>query len=100
MAIKNLCGKGRDQMHPYAIYKGFSVHFGDVEYRVLKTYQAPHKEQENQYARWLVAVKSDCTFGGFEIGDTYIAEIFRTPDLECTYQSDEFRANYTQLKGE
>jgi hypothetical protein len=42
---------------------------------VLKKYQAPDKEKANPYARWLVAVKSPHTFGGFEMGDTYARDV-------------------------
>lgn len=45
------------------------------EWRVLKKYQTPEKEAENPYARWMVAVKSPHTFGGYDMGDTYIRDI-------------------------
>jgi hypothetical protein len=44
-------------------------------YLVLKTYQTPAKEASSPYARWMVAVSSPMTHGGFDMGDTYIHDI-------------------------
>ena len=68
--MKNLCGKIREVENPYEIYKA-----GDWEWRVLKKYQSPEKEKQNQYARWYCAVKTPMTYGGWEYGDTYISDI-------------------------
>ena len=43
--------------------------------RVLKKYQNAENEAKNEYARWFCAVKSDMTYGSFELGDTYVADI-------------------------
>ena len=67
---KNNCGKSRDVSNPYEIWRA-----GDWEWRVLKKYQSPDKEKENKYARWLCAVKSPYTVGGYDIGDTYVSDI-------------------------
>ena len=67
---KNNCGKSRDVSNPYEIWRA-----GVWEWRVLKKYQSPDKEKENKYARWLCAVKSPYTFGGYDIGDTYVSDI-------------------------
>tara|TARA_Y100000401_G_scaffold55907_1_gene44263 strand:+ start:14484 stop:14738 length:255 start_codon:yes stop_codon:yes gene_type:complete len=71
----NPCGKTRDIDEPYEIWKGSHPMFGEIEYRVLKKYQTPTKEKQNAYARWFVAAKSQATFGGWDYGDTYIADI-------------------------
>ena len=42
---------------------------------VLKKYQNPEREAENPHARWFCAVKSNFTYGEFEYGDTYVADI-------------------------
>ena len=70
---KNLLGKGRKTDTPYAIFKGYGP-FGETEMRLLKTYQLPAKEKDNQYARWFVAVKSEMTYGSYDMGDSYIRE--------------------------
>jgi len=98
---KNLMGKSRNQTDPYATFEGFGP-FGDTVVHVLKSYQKPHKELSNQYARWLVAVKTDHTFGSFEMtdhtfgsfemGDSYLRDVVR--GLRLTYASDEFKKNY------
>lgn len=88
---KNLMGKSRNQTDPYATFEGFGP-FGDAIVHVLKSYQKPHKELSNQYARWLVAVKTDHTFGSFEMGDSYLRDVVR--GLRLTYASDEFKENY------
>ena len=72
---KNLCSKTRDIDNPYEVWKGVNPIMGSVEYRVLKKYQKPSLEASNQFARWFVAGKSDATFGTWEYGDTYIADI-------------------------
>ena len=71
---KNLLGKSRTKDKPYAIWQGFGA-FGDTEVRLLKTYQKPDREQKNPYARWFVAVRSDHTYGSFDMGDSYISEV-------------------------
>jgi len=70
---KNLLGKSRPTDKPYAIFKGYGP-FGNTEMRLLKTYQLPAKEKENRYARWFVAVKTDMTYGSYDMGDSYIKE--------------------------
>ena len=78
---KNLLGKSRTKDRPYAIWQGFGA-FGDTEVRLLKTYQIPSNEQKNQYARWFVAVKSDHTYGSFDIGDSYIRDLLEGMTLK------------------
>jgi len=70
---KNLLGKSRNKENPYAIFKGYGP-FGETEMRLLKTYQVPANEGKNQYARWFVAVKSEMTYGSYDMGDSYIRE--------------------------
>ena len=70
---KNLLGKSRTKEAPYAIFKGYGP-FGETEMRLLKTYQVPANEGKNQYARWFVAVKSEMTYGSYDMGDSYIRE--------------------------
>ena len=70
---KNLLGKSRTKETPYAIFKGYGP-FGETEMRLLKTYQVPSNEDKNQYARWFVAVKSEMTYGSYDMGDSYIRE--------------------------
>jgi len=71
---KNLLGRSRTKENPYAIWQGFGA-FGDTEVRLLKTYQKPDREQKNPYAKWFVAVRSDHTYGSFDMGDSYISEV-------------------------
>lgn len=65
----------RNVNEPYEVWRSTGTELGDIEWRVLKKYQTPEKEAENPYARWLVAAKSDATFGSYDIGDTYIRDI-------------------------
>lgn len=71
--MKNECGKMRKVNQPYEVY----VNSSDWEWRVLKKYQSPDKEAANPYARWFCAVKSPSTFGSYDLGDVYVAEIRR-----------------------
>ncbi len=68
---KNECNKTRDIDNPYEIWRGPA----NFEWRVLKKYQSPENEAKNDYARWFCAVKSDMTYGSFELGDTYVSDI-------------------------
>jgi len=56
---------------PYATFVA-----GDWEWRVLKV-NAPKKGWKAKYATWFVAAKSPYTFGSWEYGDTYIADILK-----------------------
>jgi hypothetical protein len=67
---KNLKAKTRKVDNPYEIYKA-----GDWEWRVLKHYQTPEKEKTNKYARVFTAVKTPMTYGSWEYGDSYLADI-------------------------
>lgn len=68
--MKNTCAKTRKVDQPYEIWRN-----GDWEWRVLKKYQQPEKEAQNPYARWFCAVKSPMTYGSWEYGDTYVADV-------------------------
>jgi hypothetical protein len=90
MAVKNLFGKMRSKEDPYAIYEGIGP-MGQTEVRVLKTYQTYEKESANPYARWMVAVKTDMTFGSYDMGDSYL-DVIR--GLKLVKSSDEWREVY------
>ena len=68
---KNLCGKTRKTDDPYEIWAGPR----GFEWRVLKKYQNAENEAKNAYARWFCAVKSNFTYGEFELGDVYVNDI-------------------------
>ena len=85
--MANQFGKSRKTMDPYAIFKA-----GDMTWHVLKTYK--QVKNEDAYARWFVAAKSDATFGSFEMGDTYALEVKRygtlvaaTPEWQEAYDT-------------
>lgn len=67
-STKNECAKTRPQDDPYEVWRDGS----DWEWRVLKKYQA---NDDKEWARWFCAVKSPYTYGGYELGDVYVAEI-------------------------
>jgi hypothetical protein len=72
MGAKNECAKTRPVDNPYEIWQSAD---GSWEWRVLKKWQTPDNEANNQYARWYCAVKSPMTYGSWEYGDTYVKEI-------------------------
>ena len=78
---KNECGKTVDAEIPYEIWKTTDNLW---EWRVLKKYQKPSKEDINPYARWYCAVKSPHTYDTYDYGDVYVAEIKNRID---TYRS-------------
>ena len=92
--MKNLLGKTRNKDNPYATFEGQGP-FGDTVMHVLKTYQKPEKELVNQYARWMIAIKTDMTHGSYDMGDTYITEA--ASGLHLTYASDEFKEQYWEF---
>ena len=67
MADKNPSSKMRKTENPYEIWarEGW-------EWRVLKKWQL---DDNKPYARWFCAAKSPYTYGRFELGDVYVAEI-------------------------
>lgn len=89
MTSKNPFGKTVRHDQAYATYRA-----GDMEWRVLKTYKKPANEANDPYARWYVAAKSPMTYGHWEMGDAYAAEIkrfgnlvFCTPEWQAAYNA-------------
>jgi len=82
LSNKNACGKQRDVENPYHIYR--ALYLPNWEWRVLKKYQSPKGEATNSYARWFCAVKSPCTYGDWEYGDTYISDIKEAGGFEIS----------------
>lgn len=68
---KNLCGKIRKVDNPYEVWQ---TPCGQWTWHVLRKYQSPEKEAENQYARWFCLVKSPFCPDG-EMGDVYVRDI-------------------------
>ena len=96
--MKNLCGKTREIEDPYEIWTNDS----GWEWRVLKKYQTPEREAQNHYARWFCAVKSPMTYGSWEYGDTYVADVTGNarmikgkPDLNAVLRNAVLREETT-----
>ena len=62
-------GKTRPTDKPYLTVAGY----GGFTYNVLKAYSA---DPDKPYARWFLATKSPFTYGSWELGDGYIADVF------------------------
>lgn len=71
MATKNVAGKSRNQDNPYAQWTDPLTGW---EFKLLKSYQV---DNNKEYGRWFMAVKSENTFGTWELGDGYVAEYRR-----------------------
>ena len=86
--MKNLFLKERKQENPYEIW----VNNEDWEWRVLKKWQA---DDNKPYARWMCAVKSPFTHGGYDYGDVYVSEIkdharpILHTDIWCSLHNDQ-----------
>ena len=94
--MANPLGKSRKVDNPYATFFVENKETGAwIEWRVLKTYQLPHKEQENPYGRWFVAASSPYTNGSYDMGDTYINDIIRT-NPKLIQASPEWKEAYGQ----
>jgi hypothetical protein len=66
-------------------------------WKVLKVYAMAKTDKGNEYARWLLAVRSPATFGGYDIGDTYIKDVLGyATHLESA--TDEFKAYFEELR--
>jgi hypothetical protein len=90
---KNLMGKTRKVENPYAIFTA-----DGWEWRVLKSYQT---DSRKPYARWFCAVKSPYTFGGWDMGDTYVGEVCRNgvltfidPDLLAAMGEQDYTGEF------
>jgi hypothetical protein len=79
--MKNLCGKTRKVNEPYEVWRAEGTELGTIEWRVLKKWQA---DDNKPYARWMVAAKSDATFGSYDVGDEYVENIKRYGQLIWT----------------
>ena len=64
---KVLMGKTRPMDNPWLVIESHGW-----KWMVLKAYA---KDPNKQYARWMCAVSSPYTFGGVDMGDTYISDI-------------------------
>jgi hypothetical protein len=80
---KNLCGKRVDcSDKAYEVWEnnrpfligGERFETGTWRWYVLKKYQTPEKEAENEYARWFCLVKTPIVPKG-EYGDVYVKDI-------------------------
>lgn len=67
--MSNPCLKERKIDNPYEIWTSAD---GTWEWRVLKKWQI---DDNKPGARWFCGVKSPFTFGEYELGDVYVAEI-------------------------
>ena len=79
----NTCNKERKTEEPYVSYKLVKPHdiYGsNAEFRVLKFWQSPKAlkvlNQDNN-SRIFTAVKSDATYGSWELGDMYFRDLAR-----------------------
>lgn len=65
-------------------------------WKVLKVYASAKSDKKNKYARWMLAVRSPHTFGGYDMGDTYIKDVLSFGALESA--TDEFKAYFEELQ--
>ena len=68
--MKNPFAKTADLNTPHAIYSG-----GGFTWLILKTYQRPDKESENQNARWFTFASHPDYCPDGEYGDAYVTDI-------------------------
>ena len=77
---KNPMGKTVKKEAPYKVFVA-----PGWEWRVLKSYQL---DDNKQYARWFTAVRSNFTYGSWELGDSYVADV-RGNGREVTLEEAE-----------
>jgi len=77
----NTCKKERKVDNPYITYeltKEHEIYGANAEFRVLKFWNSPKALKEltsSNTSRIMTAVKSDATYGSWEYGDMYFAEL-------------------------
>jgi len=70
---------------------------GDWTWKVLKVYASAKSDKANEYARWLLGVKSPhLQPGEWEYGDTYIKGVLSYGQLESA--TDEFKAYFEEYR--
>lgn len=82
--------KTMDKDTPYATYKNSA----GWTWLVLKVNQ-PSKTTNTPFVTWMVAAQSPATFGGWDMGDTYVADVLNYGTLVSA--TDEFKK---YLRGE
>lgn len=85
---KNLMNKSRKVGDPYLVFEA-----GDWRWEVLKSWQG---DDAKQYARWFTYVTSPMTFGGGDMGDTYVTDVVLNAKLtfaDATVFPDGFDAD-------
>lgn len=90
--------KSRDMEAPYAVFTG-QMFGGLTTYKVLKKYKNNDAEE---YAAWMVAAKSPATFGGYDMGDTYIKDVvvhFSLTEVNGEQPTQEQFAQVAALRG-
>ena len=71
--MANPCNKERTGgLEPYAIFENTQTGW---TWEVLKMWNAPENASRNNEARVLCRVSSPFTYGGYEIGDCYLADL-------------------------
>ena len=83
----NPFGKTADRNAPYATYQA-----GAMTWKVLKTYQRPDKEKDNQHARWFVLGESPAAGAYGDMGDMYVKDILQVAVL--VQATDEWKEHY------
>ena len=77
MNIEFIGKKARSLDSPYAVFTG-TMFGGPAIYKVLKKYR---NDDAGEYAAWMVAAETPATFGGYDMGDIYVAEVVKYLDL-------------------
>src|SRR5205807_1248652 len=74
MPSKNPCAKRVTPEMAYEVWQSLN---GDFTTFVLKKNKLPEQEAKDPYAIWYVATQSPGTFGSYDYGDSYTAEVKR-----------------------
>lgn len=89
--------KSRDLDTPYAVLTG-QMFGGEAIFKILKKNT---KNLQDEYASVLVAASSPATFGGYDMGDTYIADLvnFNLAEVNGGTPTTEQFAEWAALRG-
>ena len=69
--------KAVDVDSPYAVFTG-QMFGGEATFKVLKKYK---NDDAAQYSAWMIAAETPATYGGYDMGDTYVTDVVTTLNL-------------------
>lgn len=90
--------KAVDVETPYAVFTG-TMFGGPATFKVLKKYK---NDDAAQYSAWLIAAETPATYGSYDMGDTYVADVVKflsLTEVDGQEPTPEQLAQVAELRG-